>query len=64
MKHLLMFISDTLYNLLDGLDRLVNLFRKKKEPSLLVLNVAWCTNAKWFDYIQAYRQLDLWTFNK
>jgi hypothetical protein len=59
-----MFISDALYNLIDGLERLTNTFRKKKEPSLLVHNVNWCTNAKWFDCIQAYQHLDLWTSKK
>jgi hypothetical protein len=64
MKYILMFISDIFYNLIDGLERLTNIFRKKKEPSLLAHNVIWCTNAKWFDYIQAYKHLDLWTFKK
>ena len=64
MKHLYWFIADGIIELVDGIRRLGNLFRKKSEPSLLVSNVLWVTDSGWMDRLVSYKQLSLWTNNK
>lgn len=64
MKHIEKLFVDMLIELVEAWDRLVNIFRKKPKPSLLASNVHWCTNSEWMDRLCAYRQLELWTFDK
>jgi hypothetical protein len=64
MKYLYWFITDTILDLIEGLYRLRNTFRKKTKPSLIVSNVLWCTESEWMDRLVSYRQLELWTNDK
>ena len=64
MKYLYWFITDTILDLIEGLYRLRNTFRKKPEPSLIVSNVLWCTESEWMDRLVSYKQLELWTKDK
>lgn len=62
MKHIYNLISDTIIGFIEGIERLYNIFnRKKVSPSLVVQNVLWCTDSSWMDRLIAYKQLDLWT---
>lgn len=64
MKHLQRLFADMILELLEAGFRLRNAFRKKPKPSLVVSNVLWCTDSQWMDRLIAYRQLELWTFDK
>ena len=64
MKHLKNLFIDGILEFVEGWDRLGNIFRKKNKISLLAANIDWCTNSGWMDRLVAYRQLELWTFDK
>ena len=61
MIHIQRLIADIVLELIEGIYRLRNVFRKKPKPSLIASNVFWCTDSEWMDRLVAYRQLDLWT---
>jgi hypothetical protein len=58
-----MFVDGVL-EFFDGIERIQNVFKRKKQPSLLACNIWWCTNSGWMDRLVAYKQLDLWTFDR
>jgi hypothetical protein len=58
-----MFV-DGMLEFFDGIERIQNVFKRKKQPSLLAYNIWWCTNSEWMDRLVAYRQLNLWTFDR
>jgi len=64
MKYLYWFITDTILDFIEGLNRLRNVFRKKPKHSLIVSNVLWCTESEWMDRLVSYKQLELWTKDK
>lgn len=64
MNHLMRLFTDVVLGFYDSLERFQNLFRKKKELSLLGANIYWCTHCEWMDRLIAYKQLELWTFDK
>jgi hypothetical protein len=64
MKYLYWFITDTILDLIEGLNRLGNVFRKKPKHSLITSNVLWCTESEWMDRLVSYKQLELWTKDK
>ena len=64
MKHLIRLFTDVVLGFIEGLERMRNMFRKKPQPSLLTSNINWCTNSGWMDRLVAYKQLELWTFDK
>lgn len=64
MNHLNKLFVDTILETIEGIERLYNIFRKKPKPSLIASNVLWCTNSEWMDRLCAYKQLELWTFDK
>jgi hypothetical protein len=64
MKYLYWFITDAILDLIEGLNRVKNIFRKKKAPSLIVSNVFWVTDSEWMERLEAYKQLELWTADK
>jgi hypothetical protein len=51
-------------DIIEGLNRLKNLFRKKPQPSLIASNVFWLTDSEWMERLVAYKQLELWTHDK
>lgn len=61
MKHLERLLTDMILEVIEAYIRLRNIFRDKPKPSLLVINVLWCTNSQWMDRLVAYHQLELWT---
>jgi hypothetical protein len=64
MKHVYWFVTDMILELIEGLNRIKNIFRKKPEPSLIASNVLWMTGSEWMERLVSYRQLELWTNNK
>jgi hypothetical protein len=64
MKHLYWFVTDVILDLIEGLNRIKNIFRKKNEPSLIASNVFWVTDSEWMERLEAYKQLELWTADK
>ena len=40
------------------------LIRQPKQPSLLANSIDFATNAGWMERLVAYRQLDIWLYNK
>lgn len=64
MIHLQRMFADAVLEAIEAYYRLRNAFRKKPDPSLIASNVFWCTNSEWMDRLIAYRQLELWTFDK
>ena len=64
MKHLKNLFIDLILEFVEAMERTVNLFRKKTQPSLLAININWCTYSKWMDRLVAYKQLNLWTLDK
>lgn len=64
MKHLENLFIDMILEFVEAMERTINLFRKKTQPSLLAINIVWCTHAEWMDRLVAYKQLNLWTLNK
>ncbi len=64
MKYLTYWFMDMFIDIVEGLQRLGNLFRKKEKPSLIGLNIEWCTRAGWMERLVTYKQLELWTYNK
>jgi hypothetical protein len=64
MKHLYWFITDMILELIEGLNRIKNVLRKKSKPSLIASNVLWMTDSGWMDRLVSYRQLELWTADK
>ena len=40
------------------------MIRKPKQPSLLAHSIDFATNAEWMERLVAYRQLDIWLYNK
>lgn len=64
MKHLCWLITDMILELIEGLNRLGNTFRKKPEPSLVVQNMLWMTQSEWMERLVSYKQLSLWTDKK
>jgi hypothetical protein len=61
MQHLYWLITDMILEIIEGLHRIKKAFRKKPEPSLVVLNTFWVTDSEWMDRLVAYKQLELWT---
>ena len=61
MKHLKNLFIDLILEFVEAMERTVNLFRKKTQPSLLAININWCTYSEWMDRLVAYKQLELWT---
>ena len=57
-------LGDLILGFLEGIERLKRPFEEKPVPSLIVLNIDWCTNSSWMDRLVSYKQLDLWTLNK
>ena len=64
MKYIYRLIADGMIELIDGIERIQNIFKRKERPSLIACNVWWFTNSEWMDRLVAYKQLDLWTFNR
>jgi hypothetical protein len=64
MKHIYWFVTDMILELIEGLNRIKNVFRKKSEPSLIASNVLWMTDSEWMERLVSYRQLELWTADK
>lgn len=64
MKHLKNLFIDLFLEFVEAMERTVNLFRKKTQPSLLAINIDWCTHSEWMDRLVAYKQLNLWTLDK
>jgi hypothetical protein len=64
MKYLYWFITDAILNLIEGLNRIKNIFCKRVEPSLIASNVFWVTDSEWMERLNAYKQLELWTADK
>ena len=64
MKHLKNLFIDLILELVEAMERTVNLFRKKIQPSLIAVNIDWCTHSQWMDRLVSYKQLDLWTLTK
>ena len=65
MKQLKFLFTDLVLGFIEGIQRLSNLFnRTKAQPSIVALNINWCTQSGWMDRLIAYKQLDLWTHNK
>jgi hypothetical protein len=64
MKHLKNLFIDLILEFVEAMERTVNLFRKKTQPSLLAININWCTHSEWMDRLVAYKQLNLWTLDK
>ena len=61
MEHIKRLLIDSILELIEGWDRIANIFRKKSTPSLIAANMFWCTNSEWMDRLVAYKQLELWT---
>jgi hypothetical protein len=64
MKHLKKLFIDLILEFVEAMERTANLFRKKSQPSLLAINIDWCTHSEWMDRLVAYKQLNLWTLGK
>jgi hypothetical protein len=64
MKHVKHLFIDMILDIIEGLNRLKNLFRKKPQPSLIASNVFWLTDSEWMERLVAYKQLELWTHDK
>jgi hypothetical protein len=64
MKHVYWFVTDMILELIEGLNRIKNIIRKKPEPSLIASNVFWLTDSEWMERLVSYHQLELWTNNK
>jgi hypothetical protein len=64
MKHLYWFITDSILDIIEGLNRVKNVFRKKTKPSLIASNVFWVTDSEWMERLVSYKQLELWTADK
>jgi hypothetical protein len=65
MIYLYRFVADVCIDTLEGMQRLVNFFKRKKDkPSLIVCNVLWFTESNWVERLVAYKQLELWTADK
>jgi hypothetical protein len=64
MKHLYYLLVDIICGTQDAYNRVISFFSKKQEPSLIVENILWCTNSTWMDRLVAYKQLNLWTFDR
>jgi hypothetical protein len=64
MKHLYWFITDMILDLIEGLNRIKNIFCKKNTPSLIAFNVFWVTDSEWIERLVSYKQLELWTADK
>ena len=64
MNHIYKMFGDLILGFLEGIERLKRTFQKKPVPSLVALNIEWCTNSSWMDRLVSYKQLDLWTLNK
>jgi hypothetical protein len=64
MKHIYWFITDSILNFIEGLNRIKNTFRKKNKPSLIASNIFWMTDSEWMERLVAYKQLELWTADK
>ena len=60
----MLLFTDTILGIYDRFEQFQNLFRKKKEVSLIGANIYWCTRSEWMDRLIAYKQLELWTFDK
>ena len=50
--------------ILDFVHDLMLLIRQPKQPSLLAHSIDFATNAGWMERLVAYRQLDIWLYNK
>jgi hypothetical protein len=59
-------LIDMLLDTVEGMERAYNAILRKHqpEPSFIIDNINWCTRSKWMDRLIAYKQLELWTFNK
>jgi hypothetical protein len=64
MKHIYWFVTDMILELIEGLNRIKNTFRKSPQPSLIASNVFWVTDSEWMDRLVSYKQLELWTADK
>lgn len=65
MIHLERLLGDIILNTLEGLQRIVDWFKRAKpKQSLIVNNILWCTHSGWMDRLIAYKQLELWTADK
>lgn len=65
MIHLERLLGDMILDTLEGIQRIVNWFKRvKPKESLIADNVYWCTNSEWMDRLVAYKQLELWTADK
>jgi hypothetical protein len=64
MKYFYWMIIDAILEVVEGVNRIKNIFRKKSEPSLIAFNVFWMTDSEWMDRLVAYKQLELWTCDK
>ena len=64
MNHIYKLLSDLSVGALNSIEYFKSPFKKRPVPSLLTLNIDWCTNSSWMDRLVSYKQLGLWTHNK